>query len=495
MADTIALMRKRVLDMAICGELVEQRPEEGNAENLLEQIQTEKNKNKPSHNNEAFISYIDNTPFDIPNSWKWVKIKDVIITIFGGGTPDKQNPLYWNGDIPWATVKDIANKDIYLNDTIDTITPAGFENCSGQLINIGDLIIVTRMGLGRAVISKIDTAINQDLKGVKLPECLDSMYFLYAYKNLDIVGTGTTVKGIKQTALLNAFIPLPPLAEQRRIVAKIEEIFTAIDQIGTKKEEALSIIRIMRQTALQDAIMGVLVEQDENDEPASELIKKIKNNKENLIDSGNRKKATPVEEISTENIPFEIPTNWKWTRLNELVEINLGFTYRPEYQETGKLFLSVKDLSDNGIDLENAKYISDDEFERASYGSKPRKGDLLFGRVGTLGKPRIVDFDEEFCIFVSLGFLRSYDDTNIKMEFLSYWMESKLFWQLVAKFVKGSAQQNLNTGWLKNFVVPLPPIFEQHRIVEKLDEIMAICDQMEAILDGSSEINEYLKVV
>lgn len=237
-------------------------------------------------------------------------------------------------------------------------------------------------------------------------------------------------------------------------------------------------IALMRQRVLEMAICGELVEQDDKDEHASELLKKIKNKKNELINKGLRKKATSIEKVSEDEELFPIPYNWKWARVNELVEINLGFTYKPEYHETGKLFLSVKDLTDTGINLTNAKYISEEEYEKASYGAKPTKGDVLFGRVGTLGKPRIIDFDNEFCIFVSLGFFRHYDSQNFSMKYLCYWMESKLFWTQVSENVKGSAQQNLNTGWLKNFLIPLPPINEQERIVAKIEEIFAVIDQI-----------------
>ena len=174
---------------------------------------------------------VDESPFEIPVSWKWVRLGNIILSIFGGGTPSKAITSYWNGDIPWATVKDISDKDTQLYSTIDFITEDGFNNCSGQMVSKGDIIVITRMGLGRAVISCIDTAINQDLKGIKLPKQLNSKYFLNAYKSINIKGTGTTVKGIKQSSLLNACIPLPPFNEQNRIVEKLDKIMDICDQM------------------------------------------------------------------------------------------------------------------------------------------------------------------------------------------------------------------------------------------------------------------------
>lgn len=178
-----------------------------------------------------------------------------------------------------------------------------------------------------------------------------------------------------------------------------------------------------------------------------------------------------MERCIDDEIPFDIPETWEWSRLGSIEEINLGFTYRPEYKDKGIKFLSVKDISNGKIDFEKTQHVSVDTYNNASYGSKPHRGDILFGRVGTLGKPQIVDVDEPFCIFVSLGFLR--DHTNIlNKKFICTWMESPLFWGQIFEKVKGSTVKNLNTTWLKDFLIPLPPINEQQRIVARISELM-----------------------
>ena len=168
----------------------------------------------------------------------------------------------------------------------------------------------------------------------------------------------------------------------------------------------------------------------------------------------------------TEEIPFEIPDSWCWCRIGNIEEINLGFTYRPNYTNEGIFFLSVKDISNGKIDFSNAKKVSEETYANASYGSKPQKGDILFGRVGTMGKPQIIETDEKFCIFVSLGFFRDHLSI-INKKYIVLWMESFLFQQQVNKNVKGAAQKNLNTGWLKDFLIPIPPLNEQERIVHR----------------------------
>lgn len=235
--------------------------------------------------------------------------------------------------------------------------------------------------------------------------------------------------------------------------------------------------KALKDKILQLAIQGKLVPQDENDEPVSVLLEKIKAEKERLIKEKVIKKEKPLPEISEEEKLFELPKGWEWVRLGDITKIYLGLTHRPEYVDKGIPFLSVKDISGGKILFENCKYIEENKFNSMPIGSKPIKGDVLFGRVGTLGKPSIVDIDFPFGIFVSLGFLRPFIiDMN---KYLKIFMESQLFFDQIHKNVSGVAQVNLNTGWLNNFVIPLPPLEEQKRIVAKVDTIMNYLDELE----------------
>ena len=189
-----------------------------------------------------------------------------------------------------------------------------------------------------------------------------------------------------------------------------------------------------------------------------------------------------------DEVPFDIPDSWEWVRIGTIEEINLGFTYRPTYVDDGIFFLSVKDISGGKIDFSNAKKVSKATYNNASYGSKPQKGDILFGRVGTMGKPQIIDTDVPFCIFVSLGFFR--DHTNIiNKEYICLWMQSQLFDKQVNVKVKGSAQKNLNTGWLKDFLIPLPPLSEQDRIVEKYKEFEPYINDYDKAYEKIEKLN------
>ena len=232
----------------------------------------------------------------------------------------------------------------------------------------------------------------------------------------------------------------------------------------------------LKNSILQLAIQGKLVPQDPNDEPADVLYEKIQSEKQKLIREGKIKKDKPLPSITDDEIPFPIPSTWKWVRIGDLEEINLGFTYKPEYVAEGIDFLSVKDITKGKVDFSNTKKVSRRTYDEAAYGSKPHKGDILFGRVCSIGNPQIVETDKPFCIFVSLGFFR--DHTNIlNKKYICLWMESLFFYQQVNDNVKGAAQKNLNTSWLCKFLIPLPPLAEQKRIVEKIEELEPLVKQ------------------
>jgi len=254
--------KSKILDLAIHGKLVPQDPTDEPASVMLEKLRAEKEakiaagemkrgKNdsyiyrKPTDNcyyqkyadgYEENIS--DEIPFDVPAGWAWCRLGE-ICTFKGGGTPDTSNPSYWNGSLNWASVKDI--KGDFLYSTTDKITELGLKNSSGYLAKIDDIILITRIVPGKAIITKIETAINQDLK-IILPKIeIEKQFLLYFFRQNedDFVGksSGTTVKGIKLEYITSKFIPIPPLAEQKRIVAKIEELFAKLDFITTTLTE------------------------------------------------------------------------------------------------------------------------------------------------------------------------------------------------------------------------------------------------------------------
>ena len=219
-------LKNALLQHAIQGRLVPQDPGDEPADVLLQRIRAEKEQlikeGKIKKQKPLPPITEEEKPFAIPDSWQWVRLGEIVFQNIGGGTPDKTNLTYWNGDIPWASVKDL-NCDI-LTSTKDHISQLGLDNSSSNLIQKGTIIICTRMGLGKIAIAGIDTAINQDLRAIDLNQYTEKKFFVYLYKTLSLKGSGVTVKGIKVDELHNLPIPLPPLAEQQRIVARLEEL-------------------------------------------------------------------------------------------------------------------------------------------------------------------------------------------------------------------------------------------------------------------------------
>ena len=185
---------------------------------------------------------------------------------------------------------------------------------------------------------------------------------------------------------------------------------------------------------------------------------------------------------------LEIP---RVVKLGEICEIYLGLTATPNYTESGVKFISAQNTSGDYLDLLNVKYISEIDYEKATSNAKPKRGDLLFTRVGSnLGHPVIVDTDEKMCIFVSLGFLRIKDKNIVEIGYLKHWMNTDLFWSQVRKNVYGAAKVNLNTGWLKEFHIVLPSLKIQQHIVNVLDNFDAICSDLKIGLPAEIEARQ-----
>lgn len=230
---------------------------------------------------------------------------------------------------------------------------------------------------------------------------------------------GFKVMEIKPADIAQIDIPVPSLDEQQRIVERLDAAFENIDKLKANAEKQLAEAQTLFQKSLAKAM--------------------------------------------------EPKEGWEERKLGDIAKICIGLTHTPKYTDSGVHFVSVKDISNGQLNLDDTKFISKEEFDSMPSGAKPQKGDLLFCRVGTIGKPQILRTDTPFGIFVSVGFLRI--NNEILTEYLKYWMDSSLFGKQVDENVQGSTLKNLNTGWLKNFIVPIPPQKKINCIVERLDAL------------------------
>ncbi|KAA0876572.1 restriction endonuclease subunit S [Nitrincola tapanii] len=536
-------LRELILELAVRGKLVPQNPDDEPASELLKRIEAEKAqlvKDGKLKKQKPLPAVTDEEkPFELPEGWEWVRLGTFFNSIISGGTPSKRNADYWNGDIPWASVKDLG-KSKYIHATQDYITADALESGS-KLVDKGDILICTRMGLGKIGVAQVPIAINQDLKGVKLSSQIELEYFLNTYSRIKIEGTGTTVAGITQDQLLGYVVALPPLTEQQRIVAKVDELMALCDQLEQQSEHQLDAhqqltdtllsalltpaagaltdatsaqelsdnwqrlaqhfdllfsgpmgawaIDRLKDTILQLAVMGKLVPQNPDDEPASELLKRIDAEKARLVKEGKIKKQKPLPPVNDDEKPFELPQGWVWSCISAIFHLENGdrsknYPNKAALVEKGIPFVNAGQLENGGVSTEDLSFISEEHFSRLS-GGKFLDGDILFCLRGSLGKNALVKNFGIGAIASSLVILKT--AMNGLQNFAMVYLNSNLANIQIKTYDNGTAQPNLSAADLGKFLVPLPPLAEQQRIVAKVDELFALCDQLKERLQHASD--------
>lgn len=311
---------------------------------------------------------------------------------------------------------------------------------------------------------------------------------------------GAAIPHLDKNLFKNIVVGLPPLPEQKRIVDKLEQILPLIDEYKINEEKLSKLNETLpakiKQSILQHAVQGKLVEQDPNDEPASELLKRIKVEKEQLIKEGKIKKDKTesyiykgednnyYEQIGsktidiTDEIPFEIPQSWEWCRLKSiLLKLTDGTHHTPKYTSSGVPFLSVKDMSSGKLNFNNTKFISQEEHAVLYKRCNPERGDLLVTKVGTTGVPVIVDTDKEFSLFVSVALLK-FNNDFLNIKFLYYLILSPLVKEQAKTNTKGIGNQNWVIDKIANTLITIPPLSEQQRIVNKIEELLNLCNTL-----------------
>ncbi len=240
-------------------------------------------------------------------------------------------------------------------------------------------------------------------------------------------------------------------------------------------------IQKLRGLILELAVRGKLVPQVPNGEPASELLQQIANERSALESEGLLKKSKPIPPVAKNEQPFSVPGSWVFARLGELtLQVTDGTHHTPNYLPSGVAFISVKDINGLTVSFDDCKYISEEEHQQINQRCNPERGDILLCRIGTLGRPTIVDTDRRFSLFVSVGLLKLPKNVDYS-RYLHLVLASPCMAKQYDEIKAGGSHTNkLNLGDIPKLVVPLPPLAEQHRIVAKVDELMALCDRLEA---------------
>lgn len=318
---------------------------------------------------------------------------------------------------------------------------------------------------------------------------LKSPEFADALKEQVPGGIKTEIKP-KHLLALEVFIPTD-LDEQKKLVEIIGSNNNKIEQLSSELNHQLDLVKQLRQAFLSEAMQGKLVPQDPNDEPASVLLEKIKEEKERLIKEKKIKKDKPLPLITEDEIPYELPEGWVWCRLGEvIITAKDGPHFSPQYSKEGIPFISTRNISPNGIDFSTSKFISNDYHNEISRRCKPEKWDVLYTKGGTTGIATVNTCDFEFNVWVHVAVLKMTRYMN--SFYLRNCLNSPHCYKQSQNLTKGISNQDLGLTRMVTITLALPPLPEQHRIVAKLDELMQYCDQLEAGIRQSQQHNEQL---
>ena len=446
-------------------------------------------------------SLADEVPFDIPDSWEWVRLGN--IGDWGAGaTPSRTHPEYYGGNIPWLKTGDLT--DSYIDAIPETITELALEKTSVRLNPAGSVLIAMYGAtIGKLGILSIAATTNQACCACFPLGGLDNkylFYFLMAQKPLFIKqGEGGAQPNISKEKIVSTLMPVPPLEEQRRIVVMLGRIFPIIDAYSKCKTEFdlynTTFPERLKKSILQEAVKGKLVPQDPSDEPAEALLERIRAEKQRLIKEGKIKKdkhesvifrrdnshyekLDGVERCIDEELPFEIPESWAWVRLGAVLEIARGGSPRPiqQYLTTepdGINWIKIGDTDKGG------KYIyKTKEKIRPEGVVKSRmvhSGDFLLTNSMSFGRPYILKTDG--CIHDGWLVLSNRFECY-SVDFLYYILSSPFAYYQFCDSVSGAVVKNLNSDKVANALFPLPPLSEQVRIVQRIEELLPLLKEL-----------------
>lgn len=537
-ADAVARLRRFILALAVHGRLVPQDEADEHAAELLKRMAVEKARlikvraiRKPRHLAEADDCA---EPFDIPTSWRWCRL-DAVGAIIGGGTPSSGDSANFDepgNGIPWLTPADLGGyRGLYIRRGSRDLSEKGLSSSSATLMPAGTVLFTSRAPIGYVAIAANPISTNQGFKSVVpyVTEC--SPFIALAMQafapGINATAPGTTFKEVSGKIVAGVPFPLPPLAEQHRIVAKVDELMALCDQLGAARAKREAVrdrlttasfarfnssdpdpvvfrdharfaldalpaitarpdqIAELRQAILDVAIRGGLVSQDPTDEPAVELLKRIGEEArqagarlEQGRNHGRGGKAAPVR--------FKVPRGWEWTHLGALsLEMRYGTAKKCHPEPVGTPVLRIPNVSQGRISLENLKFgdLSQSESEKLSL----RRGDLLCirsnGSLDIVGRSVEVDLAAQGMSFAGYLLRVRLSVANVLPRFVQLAMSTRYLRDQIEKPIRSTVGlKNVNSAEFAALVLPLPPLSEQRRIVAKIDDLTSLCDQLEASL-------------
>ena len=534
----IKKLRELILELAVRGKLVPQDANDEPASELLKRIATEKARliaeGKIKKDKPLPVLESEEVVYELPCGWNWVRFGEIAQHNSGKTLDSGRNTgtlhdyittsnLYW-GCFELANVRQMPIRD------------EEFDKCSAKK---GDLLICEGGEAGRAAVwfYEKDICFQNHIHRARFYCEIDPYYAYRFFEKLNATGEindhrkGVGISNMSGKALASIAFPLPPLFEQHRIVAKVDELMALCDQLENQHNNAAEAheklvthllgtltqsqnaedfsthwqliskhfdtlftteasIDALKQTLLQLAVMGKLVPQDLNDEPASELLKRIQAEKTKLIAEGKIKKDKPLAEITDDEKLFVLPDGWEWARLKNIVYIlGDGLHGTPKYTEnTGCYFVNGNNLQNGKIAIKHeTKTVSLDEMEKHKKSLNERT--VLVSINGTIGNVAFYNGEN-----IILGKSACYFNLahQIYKQYLKLLIESPYFIEYTKENVSGTTIMNLSLFSMNNFPLPIPPIEEQKSIVAKVNELMELCDQLKVRIIAANQLQQKL---
>lgn len=488
-------LRTSILQYAMEGKLVKQDSNDEPASELVKRSQDKKIeliKNGELKKSKKLPVITDGEkPFNIPDNWAWSRLGD-LFTILRGGSPRPIKSFLTNDEngINWIKIGDTDPNSKYITKTEEKIIPEGLKK--SRAVHIGDFVLSNSMSFGRPYILKINGAVHDGWLIISDYDQVfnkDFLYYLllssFVKKQFSIAATGSTVKNLNRERVANTIGVIPPLEEQKRIVAKIEKLIPLVDEYAESYNRLQKIDNEfedkLKQSVLQYAMEGKLVKQNPNDEPASELIKKIENEKAELIKEGKIKKSKKLPAITDDDKLFDIPDSWKWVRLGNITNfVGTGMVVpanqQSEFQYAGMLpYFKMNNIGNwNGkFGVGDWVYIPENEKVEKYF---LKSGQLLFNTRNSkelVGKTTVVPDNISEKIVANNNILRIESFQHMKLSFVSYYLISPVSRYIFSTLTTATTNvAAIYQKQLKEIVIPIPPLEEQKRIVTKIKKLM-----------------------
>ena len=419
----------------------------------------------------------------LPKGWVWGRLRE-LAEVVTGNTPSKKDPQNYGNYVPFVKPPELD----------DCVVERAEDNLSQKGVKLArvlppDSVLVSCIGiLGKTGINKVSVAFNQQINAAIFHEGVMPKYGFYYSQTLRNwlygVASATTLPIVNKSKFELAPIPLPPFPEQHRIVAKIEELFTKLEAGVEALNKVKAQLKRYRQAVLKHAFEGKLTEEwrgahKHELEPASILLERIKEE---------RRKNAGIEHrdllpLNTSDLP-ELPDGWVWARIGELSEeVRYGFTQKATSDQIGPKFLRITDIQDQSVNWDSVPHCRITQSEKQKYLLK--QGDLVFARTGaTVGKSFLIKSNIPEAVFASY-LIRIVLHDDLDRGFVYNFFQSPLYWLRIYEGQLGIGQPNVNATTLSQLTIPLPPLPEQHRIVDEIERRLSIADELGKVVGRS----------